>query len=455
MKQRYGPASRRRHTSTPERWRKIIRKRKMRRLRKRLLIAVPALAVVIVALILLFGSQNWRDASTPKDVNAGTASSGKTQVQAPSSESASPLPTATAAPFDYDEAYVRAVNGEITGPDVSYDFSGVDPALLERWPRARVGYIPILKKANTTENIIAITVDDCNQGENFRAIVQCAIDNDAKLTIFPIGENLERAAVAATLRLAYANGMEIGNHTYTHSGLFHYGQDHMRDEIWTQAQKVNETLGVNYTQRFFRPRGGDERECQRLHGYLHQLNYRGLAMWSMSGSANDVDKLYNDLAPGNIYLFHTTDKDLERLRQFIPGAVTRGYRLVTMSEMFGFPENEIGEYSAQSIAPELQSFKLVPTMLQRNDYSRAVAVVQRRLIELGWMSGEATGVYGKQTMLAIGFFQMALGQTPNGIADMGLQKTLFSDAAPRGSFEQVQAFCRKLGKAELKSLPGS
>ena len=156
MKQRYGPASRRRHTSTPERWRKIIKTRKMRRLRKRLLIAVPALAVVIVALILLFGSQNWRDASTPKDVNAGTASSGKTQVQAPSSESASPLPTATAAPFDYDEAYVRAVNGEITGPNVSYDFSGVDPALLERWPRARVGYIPILKKANTTENIIAI-----------------------------------------------------------------------------------------------------------------------------------------------------------------------------------------------------------------------------------------------------------------------------------------------------------
>ena len=39
------------------------------------------------------------------------------------------------------------------------------------------GYLPVFSKGETTQKVIAITVDDCNQTENLRQIVQCAIDN--------------------------------------------------------------------------------------------------------------------------------------------------------------------------------------------------------------------------------------------------------------------------------------
>ncbi len=435
---------------TAEQKRRIMKKRRMRRLKKRLMIIVPIAVVLIIVLVLLLPGKKSDKVSESETV---AAQSTAPVVEVTAEPTATPVPADTT--FDYDEAYPKAVNGEVTGSDVGYVLTGVEADKVSCWPEVQEGYIPIVRSANTTENIIAVTVDDCYQAQNFYTIVQCAIDNASKLTIFPIGENLERETAAEALRLAYGNGMEIGNHTYTHVGLYHSDQETMCNQVWSQIQKVNEVLGVNYKQHFFRPRGGDERTCQRLHAYLNQLGYRGLAMWSLSGSNSTLDELYNDLAPGRIYLFHTTDKDLNTLLQFIPGAVARGYKLVTLSEMFGLGDIEISDYSAEPTVPQLQSFKIIPRDLKKDMYNRAIAVVQQRLIDLGWMSGEATGTYGEQTVLGVGFFQMALGQTPTGEADLELQKTLFSDSAPRGSLEQVQAFCRRLGKTELKMLPGT
>ena len=66
----------------------------------------------------------------------------------------------------------------------------------------------------------------------------------------------------------------------------------------------------------------------------------GIAHWNVSGSGTGLQKLIAGLAPGNIYLFHTTDKDTAKLQEFIPAAVQAGYKLVTLNEMFGYPENE-------------------------------------------------------------------------------------------------------------------
>ena len=143
----------------------------------------------------------------------------------------------------------------------------MDPSKLDRWPKVTEGYIPLLYKANTTENVICVTVDDCFQGDNLRSIVQCALDNDAKLTIFPIGDNLNKENVASAIKWAWENGMEIENHTYNHAGMYHYDDERMTNEMWYQSVKLSQVLGVNYKQHFFRPKGGDERNDQRVHAY--------------------------------------------------------------------------------------------------------------------------------------------------------------------------------------------
>ncbi len=436
---------------TPAQRRKILEMRRKRRLKKRLMIAVPIAVVLVILLVVLLTSGNRGSDSTqtphltiapssePAMANGDLASVAPSATPEPTVAPNVYVPTGS---FNFDEAYVAAARGMETGPLFTADYSKVDPAKLSYWPETKDGYLPILYKANTTENIIAITVDDCFQGENLQQIVQCAVNNGGKLTIFPIGKNLEKSSVATGIRYAYESGMEIGNHTYNHAGMYHNGDDHMTSELWYQIQKVNEVLGVNYTQHFFRPKGGDEREDQRVHAYVHQLGYNGVAMWSQSGSTDSLDSLYNNLAPGKIYLFHTTDNDLNKLLQFIPGVVARGYRLVTLSEMFGLPENEVSELTPPGEKPELQSFKVLPATLKKTTYIRAAAVVQQRLIELGWLEGEADGVYGQSSFMATGFFQMAAGIQPTGNADVAL----FADDAPRGSKERIEELKQQLGK---------
>ena len=39
----------------------------------------------------------------------------------------------------------------------------------------------------------------------------------------------------------------------------------------------------------------------------------GIAIWTQSGSTDSMESLFGNLAPGRIYLFHTTDNDLTKL----------------------------------------------------------------------------------------------------------------------------------------------
>ncbi len=58
-----------------------------------------------------------------------------------------------------------------------------------------------------------------------------------------------------------------------------------------------------------------------------------------------------------------------------------------------------------------------------------VTRLQKRLIELGYLKGSATGTYGADTISAVRSFQKKNGLTSNGTADSATQKQLYSDKA--------------------------
>lgn len=454
MSQQNGNAPRR--TLTPEQRRRILEMRRKRKLKKRLMIIVPAALVLIIALIIVLVATGGKDdpvkTNDPEVLEAlNVVENEAVNPDELADPSASPSvePTATPEPerpFVYDEQYVLAARGEQDGPLIKPDLSKVDAAKMDRWPETEEGRMPVVYKAKTTENIIAVTVDDCFQAENLLKIVQCAIDNNADLTIFPIGKNLEHENIASTIKYAWENGMEIENHTYNHAGMYHYDDERMTSEMWYQNAKVSEVLGVNYQMHFFRPKGGDERNCQRVQAYANQMGYNAIAMWTQSGSTDSLNSLYNNLEPGRIYLFHTTNNDLNKLLEFIPGAIARGYRLVTLNEMFGLPDNETKDLSTVGQKPDLKAFKILPQTLKKTTYVRASAIVQKRLIELGWMEGEADGVFGNSSFMATGFFQMDAGISPNGVANPATQAAMFADTAPRGSKARIAELTKQLGK---------
>ena len=102
--------------------------------------------------------------------------------------------------------------------------------------------------------------------------------------------------------------------------------------------------------------GGDGEYDQRTHNYLRQLGYLGIADWSLSGSDADLERIKSSLAPGKIYLFHTTDADTAKLKEFIPYAVSQGYELVTLNELLGLEANAVSDLStAETTMPEPQT----------------------------------------------------------------------------------------------------
>lgn len=400
-------------------------------------IALATLLIVALAIIIPRCASGGGDKAVPAWSETETA---------PAQTLAAPTPTPDAPEAHAAQTDPTAQNGQAaqtaqTGSTAAAtqvvqrtagENDGVIPAPIPT-PEAE-GYLPVFSKGETTQKVIAITVDDCNQTENLRQIVQCAIDNGGKLTILPIGENLERESLREVIRYAYENGMELENHTYTHPAFYRMTTDEMAWEIYMNNRAVSETLGVDYQMHFMRTRGGDNRHDLRTHQYMEKMGYYGMAHWTLSGSSSSVAELKSELAPGNIYLFHTTDNDLGKLLGFIPYATQQGYRLVTLNEMFGLPENETAPLSEMNM-PEPDAYVIPEYKLldKKHSYVYDVYLLQQRLIELGWLDGTADGVYGDDTYMAVGYFQKAIGMQPNGNATPETQEALYKDDAPRSN----------------------
>lgn len=287
-------------------------------------------------------------------------------------------------------------------------------------------YLPVVYRADTSKKRIAVTVDDCYQYANLATIVSLAEDNDAKLTLFPVGETLENAKTAALVkRCVFDLGFEIENHTYHHARIFRLPEDEMAAEIWNQRAALNQALGVDYNQHFLRLMGGDGETDQRTHNYLKQLGYLGIAKWSVSGSDSDMEQIQNSLAPGKIYLFHTTDADTAKLQEFIPWAVSQGYKLVTLNALLGLPENETALLTQQGM-PRPAAYTDDRHTQKVGDYTWSVLQLQEALRSQGYLKidGPSTGYYGEQTAKAVSAFQADHGLEASGEADADTQRMI-------------------------------
>lgn len=306
------------------------------------------------------------------------------------------------------------------------------PAVLEDapmeeivYPAVREGFLPVCGSRITGEKVVALTFDDCNQAENLREIVRLIAGAGGRATIFPIGENV--SFLGEILRVAVDCGFEIENHTYSHSGLYSESDEGLAYQIFAQNQAVSRALGVDYQMHFLRPRGGDNRYDQRTHAYMRQMGYHGLAFWSKNGSKSTAESIMADLQPGEIILFHTTDRDLEIVKALVPLLRAEGYRMITLNELFGLPENEQGTWSGEREIMPLRAFERFDQILQCGDYLYDVLQMQRRLEALGYLSGKYNGYFGQQTKEAVIAFQTACGLDADGVCGPDTWNALFSE----------------------------
>lgn len=87
-------------------------------------------------------------------------------------------------------------------------------------------------------------------------------------------------------------------------------------------------------------------------------------------------------------------------------------------------------YSENAIENPNDDVAISYATLEKGDSGDAVKMLQKRLIELKYLSGKADGKFGDATMNAVKEFQKALGLKETGTANAALQKELFSEDAP-------------------------
>ncbi len=97
----------------------------------------------------------------------------------------------------------------------------------------------------------------------------------------------------------------------------------------------------------------------------------------------------------------------------------------------GNATSELLEILFSSSAPAYKDVNVGYAQLVKGDSGEQVTNLQKRLIELGWLSGKADGDYGSATEKAVKAFQNAARLEQSGTADVTTQNTLFSDNAPR------------------------
>ena len=71
------------------------------------------------------------------------------------------------------------------------------------------------------------------------------------------------------------------------------------------------------------------------------------------------------------------------------------------------------------------------TTLKQGDKGDSVKALQKRLIELGYLTGTADGTFGAATKAAVKEFQTAAGISADGVAGAATITALFSASAPR------------------------
>jgi peptidoglycan/xylan/chitin deacetylase (PgdA/CDA1 family) len=188
---------------------------------------------------------------------------------------------------------------------------------------------------------VALTFDD-GPSEGTPELLELLDRFQVTATFFQCGANAER--LPAIARQVSLGGHEIGNHTYSHPALYLRSARFVHGEVARAQRALSEIHGAPPV--WFRaPYGG------RWFGLRAAQAEFGLAsaMWTVMGSdwrlpADEIAaNLISGVEPGAILCLHDgretqsapdISSTLAALQLAVPRIKDRGYRFVTLSEMF-------------------------------------------------------------------------------------------------------------------------
>ncbi len=201
---------------------------------------------------------------------------------------------------------------------------------------------PAFTHGNRHGDEVALTFDDGPNEPYTDEILSILKKNHVKATFFVVGENALRYPEA--LRHEVQDGMEIGNHSYSHPYMIPEKSSTMFWQIQKTEQIIERIAGVR--PEWFRPPHGFRdprlfRQTRRLD--LTVVEWSNMPRdWTRPGIDVIVQRTLNALKPGDIILLHDGDniihggdrsQTVAALPYILAGLKSRGLKPVTLSQL--------------------------------------------------------------------------------------------------------------------------
>lgn len=221
-------------------------------------------------------------------------------------------------------------------PGVTYEY-GVRAFELENaegiYGIRAMGKKIVYSKIDPSKPMVALTFDD-GPSVYTKDILNQLEKYNAHATFFVVGNRV--SSYASTIQRAYDLGCEIGNHSWSHPQLSAISVAKMQEELSSTDAAVKKIIGIA-PELLRPPYGAVDADVKKyagkplIHWSIDTLD------WSTRSSSKTIASVLNNVRDGSIVLMHdiyapTRDAAVS----LIPTLISRGYQLVTVSEMAAY-----------------------------------------------------------------------------------------------------------------------
>lgn len=189
-------------------------------------------------------------------------------------------------------------------------------------------------KVDTDDKKLAITFDVAWGSENINKILDVLEKHNINATFFLVGSWVDDNK--DVVKLISEKGHEIGNHSNTHPNMKELSDEDIMNEIEITTEKISNITGKRVT--LFRPPFGEATD--NLMSICKSLDYTVLKWdvdsldWKDENSNHIIDRVYKNVQPGSIVLFHASSNNVsEYLDTIITQLENKGYSFSIVSDL--------------------------------------------------------------------------------------------------------------------------
>lgn len=197
-------------------------------------------------------------------------------------------------------------------------------------------YLKSVCKGDTDDKVIALTFDDGPDEIMTPRVLDVLKRHDIKATFFLIGDKVDK--LPHIVKRMVDEGHIVGNHTYSHSGLFPLSSS---AKVKNELQRCNDSIykAVGLRTELFRPPfgvtnpiiGKNVRQCG-----FKTIGWSIRSLDTVKGKSREeiVEKIERQLHPGAIILLHDRCENADvLLEKIITSSIEKGYDIVSLDEM--------------------------------------------------------------------------------------------------------------------------